>query len=46
MQCFPNIMHTLYEAKIYIFSMAKIVLHIKGQITKPLLMVSRSLLHE
>lgn len=46
MQCFPNIMHTLYEAEIYIFSIAKRVLHIKGQIPKPLLTVSRSLLHE
>lgn len=46
MQCFPKIMYTLYKAEIYIFSIAKVVLHIKGQIPKLLLMVSRSLLHE
>lgn len=30
-QCFPNIMHTSYKAEIYIFSVAKIVLHIKAR---------------
>lgn len=45
MQCFPNTVHT-YEAEIYVFIIATMVLHIEGRIPNPLLMVSRFLLHE